>query len=88
MSMQKLLKNRAKLSHTYVKAKTTMFFGFATETTKNYNFWGKLPLGIFASLLLCVNISFRSSVKAMMANSGSDEAMKLLLWQKIKAMKR
>jgi hypothetical protein len=56
---KKLLKNRAKLSHTYVKAKTTMFFGFATETTKNNEFWGKLPLGIIASSLLCVNISFR-----------------------------
>jgi hypothetical protein len=40
MSMQKLLKNRAKLSHTYVKAKTMKFFGFATETTKNYEFFG------------------------------------------------
>jgi hypothetical protein len=60
MSMQKLLKNRAKLSHTYVKAKTTMFFGFVTENfTKNNEFLGILPLGIFASSLLCVNISFR-----------------------------
>jgi hypothetical protein len=31
---------------------------------------------------------FRYSVKAMMTNSGSDEAMKRLLWHKIKAMKR
>jgi hypothetical protein len=59
MSMQKLPKNRAKLSHTYVKAKMTMFFGFATETMKNNAFLGILPLGFIASLLLCVNISFR-----------------------------
>jgi hypothetical protein len=63
MSMQILLKNRAKLSHTYEKAKTTMFFGFVTENvTKNNEFFGKLPLGIFASLLLCVIFLF---VKAL-----------------------
>jgi hypothetical protein len=33
--MKKSPENRAKISHTYVKAKTTMFFGFATEIT-NY----------------------------------------------------
>jgi hypothetical protein len=59
MSMQKLPKNRAKLSQTNVKAKTTMFFGFAIETTKNNEFLGKLPMGFIASSLLCVNISFR-----------------------------
>jgi hypothetical protein len=60
MSMQILLKNRAKLSHTYVKAKTTMFFGFVTENvTKNNEFFGEIATGIFASALLCVNISFR-----------------------------
>jgi hypothetical protein len=31
--MQKLPLNRAKLSNTYVKAKMTMFFGFAMEIT-------------------------------------------------------
>jgi hypothetical protein len=56
MSMQKLPKNNAKLSNTYVKAKTTMFFGFAT---KNTEFLGKLPLGFNASSLLFVNIFFR-----------------------------
>jgi hypothetical protein len=30
-SMKKSPENRAKISHTYVKAKTTMFFGFAME---------------------------------------------------------
>ncbi len=59
MSMQKLPTNRAKLSHTYVKAKTTMFFGFATETTKNNEFLGILPLAFIASSLLCAQISFR-----------------------------
>jgi hypothetical protein len=39
-SMQKSLQNRAKLSNTYVKAKTTMFFGFATEITEITNFFG------------------------------------------------
>jgi hypothetical protein len=62
MSMQKWLKNRAKLSHTYVKAKTMMFFGFATETTKNNEFLGKLPLGIFALSLLCVIFLFVKSL--------------------------
>jgi hypothetical protein len=88
ISTQKSPKNRAKLSNPYVKAKTKMFFGFATKTTKNNEFLGKLPLGIIASLLLFVNIIFRWSIKAMMANSGSDEAMKPLLRQKIKAMKQ
>jgi hypothetical protein len=74
--MQKSPKNRAKLSNPYVKVKTTMFFGFATKTMKNNEFFGKLPLGIIASSLQFGNIIFRSSVKAMMANSGSDEAMK------------
>jgi hypothetical protein len=36
-----------------------MFFGFATEITKNYEFLGKLPLGFIASSLLFVNICFR-----------------------------
>jgi hypothetical protein len=36
-SMKKLPENRAQLSSTYVKAKTMMFFGFASEIT---NFWG------------------------------------------------
>jgi hypothetical protein len=31
---------RAKLSNTYVKAKTMMFFGFATETTKRKKNFG------------------------------------------------
>jgi hypothetical protein len=35
-SMKKSPENRAKLSNTYVKAKTTMFFGFAAEIK---NFW-------------------------------------------------
>jgi hypothetical protein len=46
-----IAKNRAKLPNTYVKAKTTMFFGFAAETTKNNKFFGKLPLGFNASLI-------------------------------------
>jgi hypothetical protein len=44
--MQKLPKNRAKLSNTYVKAKTTMFFGFATETMKNKEFFWEIANGI------------------------------------------
>jgi hypothetical protein len=60
--MQKSPKNRAKLSKTYVKAKTMMFFGFATETTKNNDFLGKLPLGSIASSLLTLIFLF---VKAL-----------------------
>jgi hypothetical protein len=43
----------------YVKAKTTMFFGFAMEIT---NFFWKLPMEFIASLLPCFNIFF---VKAL-----------------------
>jgi hypothetical protein len=32
-------KNSAKVSNTYVKAKTTMFFGFVTETMEIKFFW-------------------------------------------------
>ncbi len=46
-----IAKNRTKLPNTYVKAKTTMFFGFAAETTKNNKCFGKLPLGFNASLI-------------------------------------
>jgi hypothetical protein len=53
-----IAKKRAKLSNPYVKAKMTMFFGFATKTTKNNEFFGKFPLGIIASSLLFVNIIF------------------------------
>jgi hypothetical protein len=52
-----------------------MFFGFATETTKNNEFFGTFQLGLIPSSLLCVNISFHSSVKAMISNSGSDETV-------------
>jgi hypothetical protein len=38
--MQKSPKNRAKLSNTYVKAKRTMFFGFAMETKEITNVFG------------------------------------------------
>jgi hypothetical protein len=50
------LKNRAGLLDTYVKAKTTKFFGLATEITKIFEFLLKLPIQIIASSLLCVNI--------------------------------
>ncbi len=50
-----------------------MFFEIATEKT---NFLLKLSMEFIASLLLCLNIIFRKSIKAMMANSGSNEAMK------------
>ncbi len=40
MSMQKLPKNGAKLSHTYVKAKTTMFLPLLLKQRKIKNFWG------------------------------------------------
>ncbi len=62
MSMQKLPKNRAKFSQKYVRAKTMMFFSFATETMKNNKFLGKLPLGFIASSLLCITFLF---VKAL-----------------------
>jgi hypothetical protein len=54
----------------------TMFFGFATEITEIKNLGGKLAIEFMASSLLCVNIFFRQSVKAMKPNLGSDEAMK------------
>jgi hypothetical protein len=41
--------NRAKLSKTYVKAKTTMFFGVATEIKEITNFFWKLHLEFIAS---------------------------------------
>jgi hypothetical protein len=53
-----------------------MFFDFATENTEKTNFLWKLSMEFIASSLLCVNIFVCYSVKAMMANSGSNEAMK------------
>jgi hypothetical protein len=50
------LKNRAGLLDTYVKAKTTNFFGLAMEIKKIYEFLLKLPIQIITSSLLCVNI--------------------------------
>jgi hypothetical protein len=50
------LKNRAELLDTYVKAKTTKFFGLAMEITNTFEFLLKLPIQIIASSLLCVNI--------------------------------
>jgi hypothetical protein len=50
----------------YVKAKTSMFFGFASETTEIMNFFSKLPMEFIASSLLCVNIFY---VKAL-SNGG------------------
>jgi hypothetical protein len=42
----------------------------------NNKFFKKLPIEFIASSLLSVNNFFHESVKAMEANSGSDEAMK------------
>jgi hypothetical protein len=41
--------------NTYIKAKTTMFFGFATEITEITIFFGNCQ---WNSSLLCVNIFF------------------------------
>jgi hypothetical protein len=60
----------------YVKAKMTKFFSFATEITEIDKFLSKLPMKIITSLLLCINIFCCKNVKAMEANSGSDEAIK------------
>jgi hypothetical protein len=54
--MQKSPLNSAGLLNTYVKAKTTMFFGFAMEITKIYKVMFKLPIQIIVSSLLCVDI--------------------------------
>jgi hypothetical protein len=51
-------------------------FGFATKITEINEFLLKLPMKIIASSLLCVLIFCCESVKAMEANSGSDEAIK------------
>ncbi len=55
--------NREKRSKTYVKAKTTMFFCFATEITEITNFFWKLPLEFIASSLLSVNIFFFKALR-------------------------
>jgi hypothetical protein len=73
--MQKLPLNRAK-KNIYVKAKTTKFFGFATGTTEITNFFEKIANGIHCFIASMHYYFFRLSVKAMEANSGSDEAMK------------
>jgi hypothetical protein len=53
--------------NTNVKAKTTMFFDFATENTEQTNSFWKLLMEFIASSLLCVIIFFRLSIRAMMA---------------------
>jgi hypothetical protein len=65
--------NRAKHFKTYGKAKTTMFFGLATEITEITNFFWKLPFEFIASSLLSVNIFF---VKALRQWRQIREAMK------------
>jgi hypothetical protein len=65
--------NRAKPFKTYVKAKTTMFFGLATEITEITNFFWKFALEFIASSLLSVNIFF---VKALRQWRQIREAMK------------
>ncbi len=75
--------------NTYTKAKTMMFFGFATESREITIFFWKLPMQFIASSLLCVNISF---VKALRQWRQIREAMKR--WNvhygtsKIQALKR
>ncbi len=74
--MQKSSFNSSGLLDTYVKAKTTKFFGLATEITKMNNFFKncqhRSSLHRFYALIFFVV----GSVKAMEANSGSDEAIK------------
>jgi hypothetical protein len=48
--MQKLPFNRAGLLDTYVKAKTTKYFGLVTEITKMNEFLFKLLTQIMASM--------------------------------------
>jgi hypothetical protein len=73
--MQQSPLNSAGLLDTYVKAKTTKFFGLATEITKMNEFFKncqyKSSLHRFYALLFLV-----VKAKAMEANSGSDEARK------------
>jgi hypothetical protein len=47
---------QCKLFDTFVKAKMTTFFAFATEIMEIYKFLLKLPMHIIASSLLCVII--------------------------------
>jgi hypothetical protein len=54
--MQKFPLNSTGLLNTYVKAKTTKFFGFAKKIAEISEFLLKLLMPIIASLLLCVNI--------------------------------
>ncbi len=72
-SMQKSPINRPKLSNTNVKAKTTMFFGFATENTEKQIFFG---YGQWNSLLhrFCSLIFF--IIKALRQWWRIQEAMK------------
>ncbi len=66
-------KNSAKVSNTYVKAKTTMFFRLCYGNYGNNEFFWKLPMEFIASLLLSVNIFF---VKALRQWRQIREAMK------------
>jgi hypothetical protein len=46
------------LGNTYVKAKKTMFFSFATASTKITNFWENCQWNSSLHHILCVNIFF------------------------------
>jgi hypothetical protein len=69
--MKKSPLNSARLSNRYVKRKTTKIFAFCYGNIQSFF---QLPMQIIASMRY---FTFTvKSVKAMEANSGSDEAMK------------
>jgi hypothetical protein len=73
-----MLKSRERKDFWQVRAKLTMFFGCSTEIKEFcFNCQDK-------SLLHCINIFVRLSVKAIEEKSGRDAAIKRYLWKKLK----